>query len=569
MDTKGTTRAVGSLLIGKTFSKEEESRAEQLAQKRYLAKLEEPDNNSAKDLRRNNAWDLWLLSDTSLRDGHVVLGPHWAQAKLFIAEVLKDFRLGPVSFTNGSEFIATHGFNSIESKLKRSVWTCTFDNFSLWVGTVYQHRGLKFAMRKRLNLHLATRGIDKRKLDRWLWKKYRNYDNFRYRIFEYKLAMITEFVQGNRFSTVPKNNIKDRPICIEPLANILVQRRVGSGIRSALQRIGVDLDVTADKHRHMISSAKYATIDLKDASDRIALKLCRYLLPRRVFSYIEQSRSAMTLGLDDSFYVINKVSSMGNGFTFELMSLILLALSRSFTDNTSVFGDDIIVPNEYAEQMVENLEIGGFVINREKTHIYDTYRESCGAHYFDESGYAKSFDFHYPRNMADVITTLNKLSYLAMEYPSFRSLFQEVYKIVPRTLYASNTSKVDGLWERSYERFSLPRVDTSTVVSSLQFLNDGLPVKASLKKRIRAFCKSIYENPTGASLHYGFEWIDAGTRPRTVHPKHNWAKILMYLASGRICGDTRLGVGAFKSFLVVTLQNGRTFRLADIVIATK
>lgn len=562
MDVKGTISAVGNVLCSAHLNSGVQG-GEELAQKRFFSKLERPDSSKLSE-RRIAAWEEWLESDQSIE--HTGLfRPNWARAKIFIASVLKDFSLGSVSFTNGSEFVPTRGRNSIESKLSRSEWTCTPDNLDLWCRTVYGHRGLKMAMRKRFAILLAKRGIDARKLNRFLWLRYRKYPDCNKRIFNFKVSYVTSLVHGNRFSTVPKNNLVDRPICVEPVANILTQRRVGLGIRASLQKIGVDLNVTAMLHRDVISIPRYATIDLKNASDRISIRLVKYLLPSRVYQVIEQSRSEMTLGLDDQFYLINKISSMGNGFTFELMSLILYALCRSHTSDCSVFGDDIVVPNDVAPEVIKDLENGGFVVNMKKTHINDTYRESCGAHFIDGEGYIESYDFRYPKSIGDVITTVNKLSRLALLYPSFRSLYSEVYRVVPAALFAENPTKASGDWHQRQEPFDSPKVDMYIVKSPFQTRKDGLPWTKSARRKLYASCKALQLDPRGASLHYGFEWKDSARVASDVNPRTQWAKILMYLASGRRCGDTIKGKGVYKSYLCVTLKDGTTFRWSALV----
>jgi len=269
-----------------------------------------------------------------------------------------------------------------------------------------------------------------------------------------------------------------------------------------------------------------------------------------------------------SFISSKKVSSMGNGFTFELMSLILFALCKSLTQDCSVFGDDIIVPNNVAETLVRDLNNGGFVVNPEKSHIYDVYRESCGAHFLDGHGYIESYDFRWAKNIGEVLTISNKLSRLANIYPSFLSLFTEVYRAMPATLYAENPHKIEGIWHRPQEPFGSPKLDTFTVMSPYQFRKDGIPMTRSAKVRLRRFCRNLQLNPRDASMHYGVEWVDAGSIPSTVDATRQWAKILMYLSSSRRCADTVKGKGVFKSFKVVTLCHGTTFRWSEIVAAT-
>jgi len=563
MDWKSTISAVGNVLLGTKLDKAC-NEAEAFAQKRYAAKLERPDQSREK-IRRENAWSDWLTDDQCLATSlNLPYGPKWAAAKFRLKQILQGFKLGPVSFTTGSEFIPTQGQNSIESKLCESEWTCTPDNFEAWCEMVHSHRALKTALRRRLNLLLVSNKINPRDFERRIWLKFRNKPNAARAIFDFKVGLVTQEVQGNRFSSVPKNNQKNRPICIEPLANILTQRSVGLGLRRCLINFGIDLNDTANLHRTMISDPKVATIDLKNASDRISLKLVEYLLPKRVFEVILRSRSAMTLGPDDQFYVINKVSSMGNGFTFELMSLILTALCKSYAPSASVFGDDIIVPSAVAHLVIQDLEAVGFVVNRDKTHIDDGYRESCGAHYLDGFGYIESYDFRWPKNIGEVITISNKLSRLALLYPSFCSLFSKVYELLPATLYASNPDLNTGPWQHSQDPTEAPQLDAYTVHSPFQFRKDGIPLKPVAKRRLRRYCKALNLNPRGASLHYAFEWHDPRSAPGSLDARRHWAKILMYFAAGRRCKDSIRGLGQFKSYLVVTLRDGTTFRWSNL-----
>lgn len=571
MDDKGTIRAVQSALdsIGPLGS---EDRAEGFAQQRFFAKFERPDRSKSEQ-RSTECWNEWIDSDHQLGSTYQggLLGPQWALTRLIIAEILADFRLGGTSFTTGSEFVATRGFNSIEHKLRQSEWTCTPDNLGLWYDTVYQHHGLKTAAKKRFSKLLASKQLNDKAVDRQLWTKFRKEPNPGKAIMAFKTFAVTEVVSGNRFSTVPKNNLKDRPICIEPLANILTQRRIGIGIRDCLKRFGVDLDHTAEKHRMMIANKKFATLDLKNASDRILLSLVRYLLPSRVYRLIDMTRSEMTLGPDGLYYYIRKVSSMGNGFTFELMSLILYALCQTYDKSSSVFGDDIIISSQHANSLVEDLERAGFIVNMSKTHIDDGYRESCGSHFLDGYGYIESYDCRWPETMMDVVTTLNKLSRLATLYPSFVPIFVRVYEATPRSLYPENPFKSEGMWRRStQDSFGSYKLDDHVVMSPFQTrLDDGMKWKRHAWKTFESFCQDLQINPKGASLHMGYEWVDAATSPRSLDSQRHWAKYLMYLASGRSVPATVRGKGAVKSFMVVTLKNGDSIRWSAVVTHAK
>lgn len=413
-----------------------------LVQTRFAAKFEEPRADTATS-RRNAAWERWIMFDGGLRLPGVI-GPNWAKARLLIHEILSDFRMGDLVFTNGSSFEPLGPRTSLACKLT-GVWTITADCFDLFAKYSYWHRALKHAVKKRFASYCKTQARTQKAYNRILWERFRKYPDYAYQIYKFKLFCVVKFVRGNRFSTVPKNNLKDRAICLEPLCNMLVQRAIGLGIRTCLlDKLGIDLDTLAEKHRYRISDSSTATIDLSDCSDAISVKLIQYLLPKRVLNKVLASRSEMTLGLDDNYYIINKVSSMGNGFTFDLMTLVITALTRSFDVTSTVFGDDIICQASVANDVIENLQVAGFVVNRSKTNIGVGYRESCGAHFVDGYGYLVSFDIKWIQTLHDLIVTCNKVAVLsAVHGEPYETLRAAIWSCVPQTLLGATSSRLD------------------------------------------------------------------------------------------------------------------------------
>jgi len=199
-----------------------------------------------------------------------------------------------------------------------------------------------------------------------------------------------EEVRGNRFTTVPKTSLTDRGICIEPTANLFLQKAVGSAIRSRLSRGGVDLRYAQFSHQAMACEGSLtgdlATIDLSNASDTVSLRLVEYLLPSEWFHLLLSLRSPLTQ-VGGKWRYLEKFSSMGNGFTFELETLIFASLAHAcgagkFGSDFSVFGDDIIVPTHMARELVAILRYCGFKENPKKTFLSGYFRESCGGDFF-------------------------------------------------------------------------------------------------------------------------------------------------------------------------------------------
>lgn len=198
------------------------------------------------------------------------------------------------------------------------------------------------------------------------------------------------YVDHNDVTTVPKNSKTDRTIAIEPCCNMLYQKAYGNWLREALGSRKVTLrDQSRNQKLARVAASKgLATVDLKGASASISVELVWELLPYDVASVLDDLRSHK-YKLDDVIGTYEQFSSMGNGFTFELESLIFWALTQSTIDvvrprdrSIAIYGDDIIVSVECLDLLMEVFTFCGFKVNTKKTHSVSGFRESCGRHYF-------------------------------------------------------------------------------------------------------------------------------------------------------------------------------------------
>ena len=197
-------------------------------------------------------------------------------------------------------------------------------------------------------------------------------------------------VHGNRFTFVPKDARTLRTIAIEPALNVCLQLGVHSYIARRLKSFGNSID-TQERNQNLAAIASvrtlgesYSTLDLANASDTVSTELIRYLLPSSWFEYLDDIRSHAGI-IEGTPIVGEKFSSMGNGFTFALETLVFLAVCKacqSMCNSTvpiSCFGDDIIIPDRCALLTTEVLKFCGFVINHNKSFYFGNFRESCGA----------------------------------------------------------------------------------------------------------------------------------------------------------------------------------------------
>ena len=542
-----------------------ESFAETFAIDRFNKKFEEPSSDRVNQLHVD-AWDAWILTDDLLPgEIHLPKG-NWYKARESIHSLLPvqlDRKI--ISFPRGSEFFPTRGHNSLESRLCASKWSCTDGNFELFARLCYRHKGLKRAVRNRYADWHSKTFPDLRKIDtdRFLFSKFKANRRSGFNIFKWKLQQCTTIVHGSRFSTVPKNNEKRRPINVEPFGNLLSQRLIGNHIRDELKRIfDVDLDTLATKHRQRISDPSVATIDLSNASDSVSLALCKFLLPSHIYKLVSDSRSPMIYSnVTKCWHLPKKVSSMGNGFTFELMTLILTAIGRTLDPECTVFGDDIIIRNDCAAEMIQLIESVGFKVNVDKTFISSSFRESCGANFQDGYGYIESYDFHWPNHIGDCVMVLNKCRRLSFKYRSFKNLYHNLCRFIPKALHGGRDYEFDRM-----DPILLIGHEAKEVNFPPYFLTGKLGGSIIFNEDILCKLADLGYDPSQFRLIKGFSYVpELRSSYKTDLKSRDWAKYEMYLESGRRVKDVITDKGRWVS--VSYISNGSwTFRTKNLLV---
>lgn len=195
-----------------------------------------------------------------------------------------------------------------------------------------------------------------------------------------------------RFSSVPKTTTKRRPIDVQPTLNLFFQKGAGKMIRRALKREGIDLDDQSRNQRLAGAAYKFglSTIDLEAASDSVSTEIIRAVLPFQWFDLLDDLRTHMIQLSDGRIHNLSKFSSMGNGFTFELESLLFYAICHEvvrwekgdMSSPIAVYGDDLIVSRQHYDDVVSALELFGFIVNKEKSFKDGFFFESCGKHFY-------------------------------------------------------------------------------------------------------------------------------------------------------------------------------------------
>lgn len=249
-------------------------------------------------------------------------------------------------------------------------------------------------------------------------------------------------IRGNRFTSVPKDATKDRGICVEPSVNIFLQLAAGGVIRKRLFDVGIDLEEGQAVHRRVAEVAsktgRQATLDLSSASDTVCRRLVQLLLSDDWYSLLASLRSPFTRMRERPgplkgskgekrgkpvWIYLEKFSSMGNGFTFELETLIFLGLAVCTAEELGipavigediyVYGDDIIVPVECAKPLEQVLRYCGFTLNTRKSFSVGPFRESCGGDFFDGVNVRPHQLTEFPNDPASWISLANGIRRMA------------------------------------------------------------------------------------------------------------------------------------------------------------
>lgn len=210
------------------------------------------------------------------------------------------------------------------------------------------------------------------------------------------LSQISDCESPARVILVPKDSRGPRLISCEPVDHQWIQQ----GIMRATVRRVEDYHLTRwnvfftdqgpNQRGALLGSlnGRYATLDLNEASDRVSVGLVNLLFPETAKPFLFAARSLSTVLPNSSELRLQKFAPMGSATCFTTLALTIWSIltaaapDRDTRERILVYGDDVIVPTAFAEDAMEQLESFGLRINRDKSCIKGSFRESCGTDAF-------------------------------------------------------------------------------------------------------------------------------------------------------------------------------------------
>lgn len=211
-----------------------------------------------------------------------------------------------------------------------------------------------------------------------------------------------------RVITVPKTLKTPRIIAIEPTCMQYMQQAIQEAMAQEIRGLHIPRNLICydsqlpNQELARIGSltGDLATLDLSEASDRVSYQHVRFLLADfpHLARAVDACRSRKA-DVDGKVVRLAKFASMGSALCFPFEALVFCTvvflgiqkgLGRRLTrgdiesliGRVRIYGDDIIVPTEYALPVKDTLETFGFKVNANKSFWSGSFRESCGRDYY-------------------------------------------------------------------------------------------------------------------------------------------------------------------------------------------
>lgn len=354
-----------------------------------------------------------------------------------------------VSLGPGEQFISNQGDVSLFTKLDDiSKWTVTKDCAPMAALVIASNRAFRNILIQKWFKPMKYKSDYRKPVV--VLKEFAGYPKviayFAQRVlnefFESDFGVANLLQVGARGSSVYKNTKKRRFINIECLWNVIVQKLFGLAIRHRLKgkktdKVRNDLQFGQQKHYTRIKLSNISTLDWKNASDSNRTDRVRVLLHPLIFNAMNAARSHFVMITHrengqsfKAYHPVEKFSSMGNGFTFELLTLTILAMARIHDPEASVYGDDLICDNSVVDKVISSCQAAGFELNLKKSFIKKPLRESCGGYYLDGYGYIVCYDVAWSSNVADAFNTINKIGRIVSDNAGWEHPLKELLKVL-------------------------------------------------------------------------------------------------------------------------------------------
>ena len=351
----------------------------------------------------------------------------------------------------------------------------------------------------------------------------------------------------NRVELVLKNWKTHRTIAAENEGDIPFQLAFDSyGKRRLREVAGIDLrDQSRNQHLAYASSITgfHATVDVENASNTNPYNLPAWLFEADWFEYLNGIRARGYTSRHMSGGKYEMFSSMGNGSTFVVETLIFAAACYAVgSKDFSVYGDDIVIETDLVPNLTKLLAFCGFTLNAAKTHTHGLFRESCGVNCYSGVDITPFYVREWSTKKWTLSHNVNGLAKIALPGGNLWWKLRELVAQHQLPLVPINLSTVSGVfidphhcygrnilrWKDSQTKFKA-YVSTYKLARSDDSRSLFLWHLDKYHRRERAFTQNVRsKRPTGA-LRYRRKWVNYYPQDPSKVPCHlfQWSEYLL------------------------------------------
>jgi hypothetical protein len=355
----------------------------------------------------------------------------------------------------------------------------------------------------------------------------------------------------SRVVSVPKTQKAPRIIAIEPSTVQYVQQGILERLMHHIHRGFLDgfIGTRSQEPNQLLAqvgsaNGNLATLDLSEASDRVSSVLVETLMDRHPLSlkavFSCRSLRASVPGHGD--VTLAKFGSMGSALCFPFEAMVFLTIcflgiereqGHRFTQKSEVlqflgqvrvYGDDIVVPVDCVQTVVDLLEHFGARVGRPKSFWNGSFRESCGKEYYKGQDVSivkvrRNFPLRQ-QHVAELVSLveLRNQFYLSGNWMTAQWLDGRIEgivsyypKVLPTSPALSRYSFLGYVSEKEDEHLHRPLVK-AMVVSSVS-PRDPLEGSGALLK---------YFLKRGVEPAFDESHLERSGRPRNVYIKTRW-----------------------------------------------
>lgn len=385
-----------------------------------------------------------------------------------------------------------------------------------------------------------------------------------------------------RIVTVPKNLKTPRIIGIEPSCMQYCQQAVSLWLKNIIENSPLTrghinfVSQEVNKVLAMKSSIDraYATLDLSSASDRVPLSGVQAMLwaNEDLYQMVLDCRSTMAHVYNEDCRVrqtikLKKYASMGSALTFVIEAMYFYTICvtalmkerelpvdgnsiRRCASDVYVYGDDIFVPTNEVESVVEYLHKYFCKVNTDKSFWRSYFRESCGMDAFSGRDVTPTYVRRVPPQQGDsqgIISWVKTAQAFAIRGMRFTAeyMYKHVESLgVQLPTVGIRCSGLGRLWMRDYRqppgkfRYNkeLFRLEKRCLVPTAVREKDPLTGHSALLKcLVGGGTIATRVGPLVTSSDFGplrpvsescedpvHDHLSTSTRPYAVELKHKW-----------------------------------------------